>query len=444
MNKAFYLETFGCQMNVVDSEQIADLLTSIGYTQVDSAEQADLVLLNTCSVRDKAERKVYGHLGRFKPIKDQRPDLIIGVGGCVAQQEGEKMLDKVAYLDLVFGTHNIHRLPELVQQVEEKRQRGCEIKFQDRETRLNLFPERTFQESVTRFVTVMQGCDNFCSYCIVPHVRGREISRPSHEVISEVEGLVAQGVREVTLLGQNVNSYGNKSADEISFPQLLQKINQINGLQRLRFATSHPKDMTDELIDCFASLDKLCKHIHLPFQSGSDRILELMNRGYSRSDYLAKVAKLKQVCPEIRLTTDIIVGFPGETDDDFQATLDLAKQVEYADAFTFLYSPRVETAAATMEDHQSKFQKQQRFDRLLELQQQISALIWQEDNGLILDVLVEGESRQGEGQLFGRTTWNRIVNFSGSTDLIGQTVKVKIDKVMRNSHLGTRVSQESK
>ncbi len=444
MNKAFYLETFGCQMNVVDSEQIADLLTSIGYTQVDSAEQADLVLLNTCSVRDKAERKVYGHLGRFKPIKDQRPDLIIGVGGCVAQQEGEKMLDKVAYLDLVFGTHNIHRLPELVQQVEEKRQRGCEIKFQDRETRLNLFPERTFQESVTRFVTVMQGCDNFCSYCIVPHVRGREISRPSHEVISEVEGLVAQGVREVTLLGQNVNSYGNKSADEISFPQLLQKINQINGLQRLRFATSHPKDMTDELIDCFASLDKLCKHIHLPFQSGSDRILELMNRGYSRSDYLAKVEKLKQVCPEIRLTTDIIVGFPGETDDDFQATLDLAKQVEYADAFTFLYSPRVETAAATMEDHQSKFQKQQRFDRLLELQQQISALIWQEDNGLILDVLVEGESRQGEGQLFGRTTWNRIVNFSGSTDLIGQTVKVKIDKVMRNSHLGTRVSQESK
>ncbi len=444
MNKAFYLETFGCQMNVVDSEQIAALLKNIGYSQVDSAEQADLVLLNTCSVRDKAERKVYGHLGRFKPIKDQRPDLIIGVGGCVAQQEGERMLDKVAYLDLVFGTHNIHRLPELVQQVEEKRQRGCEVAFHDRETRLNLFPERTFQESVTRFVTVMQGCDNFCSYCIVPHVRGREISRPSREIIAEVEGLVTQGVREVTLLGQNVNSYGNKDADELSFPQLLQQVNQIDGLQRLRFATSHPKDMTDDLIDCFASLDKLCKHIHLPFQSGSDRILELMNRGYSRADYLAKVEKLKQVCPDIRLTTDIIVGFPGETEDDFQATLDLVEQVKYADAFTFLYSPRVETAAAKMADDQSALQKQQRFDRLLTLQQQISASIWQQDGGQILDVLVEGESKQGEGQLFGRTTWNRIVNFSGSNDLIGQTVEVKIDRVMRNSHLGTHVNQESK
>ncbi len=444
MSKAFYLETFGCQMNVVDSEQISALLENIGYLQVDSAEQADLVLLNTCSVRDKAERKVYGHLGRFKPIKDQRPDLIIGVGGCVAQREGEKMLDKVAYLDLVFGTHNIHRLPELVQQVEERRQRGCEIEFHDRETRLNLFPERTFQESVTRFVTVMQGCDNFCSYCIVPHVRGREISRPSGEIIAEVEGLVAQGVREVTLLGQNVNSYGNKDTDEISFPQLLEQVNGIDGLQRLRFATSHPKDMTDELIESFASLDKLCKHIHLPFQSGSDRILNLMNRGYSRADYLAKVAKLKQVCPDIRLTTDIIVGFPGETEDDFQATLDLVEQVKYADAFTFLYSPRVETAAAKMADDQSALQKQQRFDRLLKLQQQISASIWQSDAGRVLDVLVEGESKQGEGQLFGRTTWNRIVNFSGSGELIGQVVEIKVDRVMRNSHLGTLVSQESK
>ena len=443
MSKTFYLETFGCQMNVVDSEQIAALLINIGYSQVDSAGQADLVLLNTCSVRDKAERKVYGHLGRFKPIKDQRPDLIIGVGGCVAQQEGARMLDKVAYLDLVFGTHNIHRLPELVKQVEEKRQRGCETEFHDRETRLNLFPERTSQESVTRFVTVMQGCDNFCSYCIVPHVRGREISRPSCEVVEEVKGLVAQGVREVTLLGQNVNSYGNKDADEISFPQLLQQVNQIDGLQRLRFATSHPKDMTDELIDCFASLDKLCKHIHLPFQCGSDRILKLMNRGYNRDDYLAKVEKLKQVCPEICLTTDIIVGFPGETEEDFQKTLDLVEQVKYADAFTFLYSPRVETAAAKMVDDQSAFQKQQRFDRLLKLQQQISASIWKADDGQIVDVLVEGESRQGEGQLFGRTTWNRIVNFSGSNDLIGQTVKVRIESVMRNSHLGTRVSQES-
>ena len=442
MNKAFYLETFGCQMNVVDSEQIVSLLTNIGYSQVDSAEQATLVLLNTCSVRDKAERKVYGHLGRFKPIKDKRPDLIIGVGGCVAQQEGERMLEKVSHLDLVFGTHNIHQLPELVKQVEDSRQRGCETEFHDRETRLNLFPERTFKETVTRFVTVMQGCDNFCSYCIVPHVRGREISRHSSEVITEVTALVKQGVREITLLGQNVNSYGLKNSTELSFPELLGEVNQIEGLERLRFATSHPKDMTDELIGCFGSLDKLCHHIHLPFQSGSDRILGLMNRGYNRADYLGKVAQLKQVCPDIRLTTDIIVGFPGETEDDFQATLDLVEQVRYADAFTFLYSPRVETAAAKMEDNQSKFQKQQRFDRLLELQQRISAEIWLEDTDSVQKVLVEGRSKQGEGQLFGRSDANRVVNFSGSTELIGWTVQVKVTKVMRNSHLGHLVETQ--
>ncbi|MCD6581828.1 MAG: tRNA (N6-isopentenyl adenosine(37)-C2)-methylthiotransferase MiaB [Desulfuromusa sp.] len=443
MNKAFYLETFGCQMNVVDSEQIVALLNGIGYSQVNSAEQADLVLLNTCSVRDKAERKVYGHLGRFKPIKDRRPELIIGVGGCVAQQEGESMLEKVPYLNLVFGTHNIHRLPELVQQAEKNRQRGCVTDFQDRETRLNLFPERTFQETVTRFVTVMQGCDNFCSYCIVPHVRGREISRPSHKIIAEVQSLVAQGAREITLLGQNVNSYGLKDEEEVSFAQLLHQVNAIDGLQRLRFATSHPKDMTDELIDCFGALDKLCKHIHLPFQSGSDRILKLMNRGYTRTEYLDKVKRLKRVCPDIRLTTDVIVGFPGETEEDFQATLDLVEQVGYADAFTFLYSPRVETAAAKMVDDQSAVQKQQRFERLLELQQQNSATIWQADAGEVLSVLVEGESRQGDGQLFGRTTANRIVNFSGSSDLIGQIVTVKISKVFRNSHLGELVESKN-
>ena len=436
MNKAFYLETFGCQMNVVDSEQIVDLLSGIGYTQVERADQADLVLLNTCSVRDRAERKVYGHLGRFKPIKDRRPELIIGVGGCVAQQEGERMLEKVPYLDLVFGTHNIHRLPDLVRQVETNRKRGSETEFLDRETRLNLFPERSDRESVTRFVTVMQGCDNFCSYCIVPHVRGREISRPSAAVIAEVEDLVSRGVREVTLLGQNVNSYGIKDQDELSFAELLKRVAAIDGLQRLRFATSHPKDLTDELIDCFGTLEKLCKHIHLPVQSGSDRILELMNRGYATADYLAKVERLKQVCPEIRLTSDIIVGFPRETEEDFQATLDLVEQVRYADAFTFLYSPRVETSAAKISDDLSAAGKQERFDRLLDLQQRIGESIWQDDAGRVQEVLVEGESKQGDGQLFGRTTWNRIVNFSGPADLIGTLVPVRIGRVLRNSHLG--------
>jgi len=439
MNKKLYLETFGCQMNVVDSEQIVDLLAGIGYEQVYSADQADLVLMNTCSVRDKAERKVYGHLGRFKPIKDKRPEMIIGVGGCVAQQEGEAMLEKVAFLDLVFGTHNIHRLPELVQQVEAKRLRGSETEFLDHETRQNLFPERTHSDSVTRFVTVMQGCDNFCSYCIVPHVRGREVSRPSEQIIAEVKQLVADGAREITLLGQNVNSYGIRDEHEISFAELLCKIDAIEGLQRLRFATSHPKDMTDELIDCFGTLDKLCHHIHLPLQSGSDRILKLMNRGYSAADYLSKVERLKQKCPDIRLTTDIIVGFPHETEEDFQATLDVAEQVGYADAFTFLYSPRTGTAAASMDDDQSSVHKQKRFDRLLAQQHASSATIWQQDEGHILPVLVEGVSKQGDGQMFGRTEWGRIVNFSGTAELIGRVIPIRITKVVRNSNLGEMV-----
>jgi tRNA-2-methylthio-N6-dimethylallyladenosine synthase len=346
------------------------------------------------------------------------------------------MLETVPYLDLVFGTHNVHRLPELVLQAEKKHLRGTATEFLDRETRLNLFPQRSVRDNVTRFVTVMQGCDNFCSYCIVPYVRGREVSRPSREIVTEIEGLVAQGVREVTLLGQNVNSYGLKEEGEISFAQLLHKVNQVAGLERLRFATSHPKDMTAELIDCFGQLDKLCKHIHLPVQSGSDRILKLMNRGYTADDYLRKVERLKTVCPQIRLTTDIIVGFPGETEEDFQATLAMVEKVRYADAFTFLYSPRTGTAAAELNDDQSSVQKQERFERLCALQNRNSEEAWQADLGVVLPVLVEGESKQGDGQIFGRTTWNRIVNFAGDKELIGNIVPVKIAKVFRNSNLG--------
>jgi len=436
MQKHFYLETFGCQMNVVDSERIVSMLADIGYARVDAADQADLVLLNTCSVRDKAERKVYGHLGRFKPIKDKRPELIIGVGGCVAEQEGEKMLVEVPYLDLVFGTHNVHRLPELVKQAEAGTRRLSVTGFLDRETRLNLFPQRSELDSVTRFVTVMQGCDNFCSYCIVPHVRGREVSRPSAEIIAEVEALVAQGVREVTLLGQNVNSYGNKERGEIGFSELLRQVAAVDGLARLRFTTSHPKDLSDELIGCFGELPNLCHHLHLPVQAGSNSILEQMNRGYTREGYLEIVEKLKQVCPDIRLTTDIIVGFPGEDEEDFAQTLDLVGQVGYADAFTFLYSKRSGTAAAELDDKTGARIKQQRFERLLKLQQEKSRQIWESDLDTVLEVLVEGESKQGEGQLFGRTTWNRIVNFSGPKELIGSQVQVRICKVFRNSNLG--------
>jgi tRNA-2-methylthio-N6-dimethylallyladenosine synthase len=440
-DKAFYLETFGCQMNVVDSERIVGLLDEIGYHQVEEPEQADLILLNTCAVRDKAVRKAYGHLGRFKPMKERKPDLILGMGGCIAQQEGKQLLEEFSYLDLVFGTHNVHRLPEMVQQVAETHVRCEETEFLDRETRLQLFPSRTGQEAYTRFVTVMQGCDNFCSYCVVPYVRGREISRPSAEILEEIRELAAQGVREITLIGQNVNSYGLKEEDELSFAELLEQVNAVEGIDRIRFTTSHPKDLSDDLIDCFGRLEKLCKHLHLPVQCGSDNILKAMNRGYTRERYLEIVERLKHVCPEIRLSSDIIVGFPGETDDDFAETMSLLEKVRYTEIYSFIYSPRRGTTAADMADDMPAEVKHEQFNRMLELQQEISRQVWEADVGTIQEVLVEGESKIGEGQMFGRSTWNRIVNFSGPAELAGKLVSVKITKAFRNSLLGELVEQ---
>ncbi len=438
-DKAFYLETFGCQMNVVDSERIVGLLDEIGYHQVEEPEQADLILLNTCAVRDKAVRKAYGHLGRFKPMKERKPDLILGMGGCIAQQEGKQLLEEFSYLDLVFGTHNVHRLPEMVQQVAEKHVRCEETEFLDRETRLQLFPSRTGQEAYTRFVTVMQGCDNFCSYCVVPYVRGREISRPSAEILEEIRELAAQGVREITLIGQNVNSYGLKEDGELSFAGLLEQVNAVDGIDRIRFTTSHPKDLSDDLIECFGRLDKLCKHLHLPVQCGSDNILKAMNRGYTRERYLGVVARLRQVCPEIRLSSDIIVGFPGETEADFAETMSLLEKVRYTEIYSFIYSPRRGTAAADMADEMTAEVKQDQFNRMLELQQEISRQTWEADVGTIQEVLVEGESKFGAGQMFGRSTWNRIVNFAGPAEFAGQLVSVKITKAFRNSLLGELV-----
>ena len=438
-DKAFYLETFGCQMNVVDSERIVGLLDEIGYYQVEEPEQADLILLNTCAVRDKAVRKAYGHLGRFKPMKERKPGLILGMGGCIAQQEGKQLLEEFSYLDLVFGTHNVHRLPEMVQQVAEKHVRCEETEFLDRETRLQLFPSRTGQEAYTRFVTVMQGCDNFCSYCVVPYVRGREISRPSTEILEEIRELAAQGVREITLIGQNVNSYGLKEDGELSFAGLLEQVNAVDGIDRIRFTTSHPKDLSDDLIECFGRLDKLCKHLHLPVQCGSNNILKAMNRGYTRERYLGVVERLRQVCPEIRLSSDIIVGFPGETEADFAETMSLLEKVCYTEIYSFIYSPRRGTSAADMADDTPAEVKQNQFNRMLELQQEISRQTWEADVGTIQEVLVEGESKVGAGQMFGRSTWNRIVNFAGPAELAGKLVSVKITKAFRNSLLGELV-----
>lgn len=440
MDKTFYLETFGCQMNVVDSERIVDLLGGIGYRQVAQAHDAHLLLLNTCAVRDKAVRKAYGHLGRFKPLKDADPSLIIGLGGCVAQQEGEELLREFPYLDLVFGTHNVHRLPELVNAVEVRRGKAAAIDFLDRETRLQLFPNRIGSDAVTRFVTVMQGCDNFCSFCVVPIVRGREISRPSFDILDEVRDLADQGVREITLIGQNVNSYGVGVAGEMNFAGLLRQVAAVEGIARIRFTTSHPKDLCDELIACFGEIDKLCKHLHLPVQSGSDRILKEMNRGYDRRHYLDLVNKLKQACPEMRLTTDIIVGFPGEDEEDFEATMTLLETVRYAEIYSFLFSPRRGTTAAMLADETPAAVKQARFDRMLVMQEQIGKQAWAPDVGEVREVLVEGESKQGQGQLFGRTTWNRIVNFTGPSELVGKLVPVRVIKSYRNSQLGELVT----
>lgn len=432
--KKLYVETFGCQMNVSDSEKIVAMLKGIGYRPTHDFSLADLIILNTCSVRAKAEQKVYSHLGRYKGLKARNRRLLLGVGGCVAQQEGERLLENVPYLDIVFGTHNLHLLPEMVQAAEQGR-RLAETAFIDNETRLDLFPADEGEGGITRFVTIMQGCDNFCSYCIVPHVRGREISRRSGEIIKEIEKMADKGVKEVTLLGQNVNSYGLKSAGELDFASLVRRVAEIPGIERIRFTTSHPKDISLPLIACFAELPKLCGHIHLPAQAGSDAVLARMNRGYTRARYLEKIALLMDARPDIQITGDMIVGFPGETEADFAETLSLMEEVQYADLFSFIYSVRPETKAAYYPDDVDPREKQKRLDRLQSLQRSMTLERNRSLLGTGQKVLVEGVSKRGD-QLFGRTSGNRVVNFAGDPALIGSIVRVGIAQAFQNSLLG--------
>ena len=354
-------------MNVNDSETMVSLLKDLDYEQTDSAAGADLIFLNTCCIRAKAEQKVFSELGRLKSLKNGEKKVLLGVGGCIAQQEGERLLKRVPYLDLVFGTHSLHLLPDMVRAAE-KGERLTRNDFLDPETRLDLFPRKEAAGGVARFVTVIQGCDNFCSYCIVPYVRGREVSRRSGEILREIRELSEIGVREVTLLGQNVNSYGIKSPDEPSFTDLLRRVAEIDGIERIRFTTSHPKDISPALIACFAELPKLCSHIHLPAQSGSDRVLKGMNRGYTRREYLDRIEALKKARPGITITGDMIVGFPGETEEDFKETLSLMEEVGFADLFSFVFSARPETAAAKLPDTLTRKERQERLDRLQERQ----------------------------------------------------------------------------
>jgi tRNA-2-methylthio-N6-dimethylallyladenosine synthase len=432
--KHLYMETYGCQMNVSDSERIAVMLAEVGYIQHPALKQADLILLNTCSVRGGAEEKVYNRLDNLRFLKKSRRNLVIGVGGCVAQHEGEMLLEKFPWVDLVFGTHNLHLLPDMVSAAESG-QRRSETAFIDNDQRLDLFPAVQGSSRASSFVTVMQGCNNFCSYCIVPFVRGPEISRRAPEILAEVGALAASGVKEVVLLGQNVNSYGLNAPEQPSFAGLIRQIAGIDGISRIRFTTSHPKDMSDDLIDCFATIPKLCGHIQLPAQSGSNAVLERMNRGYTRENYLDRIRALKSARPGIVVTGDMIVGFPGESGEDFEQTLALIEEVRYADLYSFVYSPRPGTQAAGLTEDVGREQKQQRLECLLLIQRRITLEINRTFIGSQQSVLVEGLGKR-PGQVSGRADSGKTVNFIGNPALVGSIVVVKIIAAYQNSLIG--------
>jgi tRNA-2-methylthio-N6-dimethylallyladenosine synthase len=414
-------------MNVYDSEQMAARLSAMGYEQVSAPEVSDLIILNTCTIRAKAEQKVYSFLGRLARLKAKRSDMIIGVGGCVAQQDGKKILERLPFVDIIFGTKAIDRLPAMIRAVESQGGPLVDIDLEDRNPASDFYEFNEPQTAVSRFVTIMRGCDNFCSYCVVPYVRGRETSREPHKIIEEIKHLVDTGVKEVTLLGQNVNSYGKKEG-LCSFADLLSRINDIEGLLRIRFTTSHPKDLNSDLVHCFGSLEKLCRHIHLPVQSGSNTVLKNMNRKYSRELYLDKVAKLRDTCPGIALTSDIIVGFPGETTTDYEKTLELIRRVQFDGLFAFQYSDRPNARSVEFADKISEEEKKERLQRLLAVQEEITKKKNQALVGSVQTILIDGLSKkeiadrpQAERlpeQWTGRTATNKIVNFD--CDRIGE------------------------
>jgi len=425
-------------MNVHDSEQIVALLKPFGYEETDRPSRADVILVNTCSIREKAAQKVYSQLGRFYLLKKDKPDLIIAVGGCLAQQFGKKMLQRVPFVDLIFGTHNNHLIPDLLERAKTARSPVVETAFRESVPSIGMLSVPP-KGAISAFVTIMQGCNNFCSFCVVPYVRGREESRHPDEIIEEIRVLAENGIQEVTLLGQNVNSYGSTLGNGINFPKLLQEINRIDGIKRIRFTTSHPKDLSDELIECFGSVEKLCEHIHLPVQSGSDQILRRMNRRYKKADYLKKVEKLRSVCPGISITSDVIVGFPGETDADFEDTLHLMREVKFDGLFSFQYSEREGTAALAYQDKVRDCHKRERLRFLQALQDEHTL----EKNRTLIGqdvwVLVEGYSRNSRAEMSGRTTTNRIVNFQGESSWIGETVAVAITDAFLHSLHGERI-----
>lgn len=427
--KKYMIFTYGCQMNEHDSEEIAWILENMGYSPAINKEESNLIIFNTCSVRENADLKVYGQLGALKALKREKPDLTIAVCGCMSQQESVRnfIMDKFKHVDIIFGTNNIHKLPQLINSHLQTGETVVDIVEESREIVESIDSHRKYDFKA--FVNIMYGCNNFCTYCIVPYTRGREKSRKPESILKEIETLAEKGYKEITLLGQNVNSYGKNLKNPYTFAQLLRDINKIEGIERIRFMTSHPKDLSDELIYAMRDCDKVCKHLHLPVQSGSDKILKNMNRKYTKENYLELVKKIKTEIPNIALTTDIIVGFPGETEEDFEETLDLVKKVRYDSAYTFLYSKREGTIAAKQEEQVPEDIKHKRFQRLLDTLYPISYEINSSYIGQTVKVLVEDISKNDETVLSGRTDSSKLVHFKGNKELIGTFVDVKITNV---------------
>jgi len=425
-------------MNARDSEKLAGILEGMGYTEVDT-EEADVVFINTCTIRESANERVYGHLGQLKNMKKKNPNMFIGICGCMMQEpdEIERIRKSYRFVNLVFGTYNIYKVPVLFKQAMETGKQVIDVAEEISDQNDSMPVKRVFQYKSG--VNIMYGCDNFCSYCIVPYVRGRERSREPEDIIREIEHLVDDGVIEIMLLGQNVNSYGRGLKNPISFAQLLRQICRIDGVQRVRFMTSHPKDLSDELIQTIAEEPKVCHHFHLPLQSGSTEILTQMNRRYTKEIYLERARKLREAVPDISITTDIIVGFPGETDEDFEDTMDVVRQVQYESAFTFIYSKRTGTRAAEMENQVPPEIVKERFDRLLELVQVIAKERTQRHVGKVMSALIEEVDEQQEGWVSGRLSNNMMVHLKGDPSMIGTIVDVKLEEAKGFYYYGTQV-----
>lgn len=437
MARKVFIKTFGCQMNAYDSARLADLLGAAeGYEPTDDPEAADLILFNTCSVREKAQEKVFTDLGMVKHLKRRNPELIIGVGGCVASQEGEAIIQRAPYVDVVFGPQTLHRLPQMIAQRRATGRAQVDVSFPEIEKFDALPPARV--DGPTAYVSVMEGCSKYCSFCVVPYTRGEEVSRPLADVLTEVASLAASGVKEVTLLGQNVNAYRGAMDDgEVAdFALLLELVAEIPGIERIRFTTSHPREFTDRLIGVYARVPKLANHLHLPVQSGSDRILAAMKRGYTVLEYKSIIRRLRAVRPDISIATDFIVGFPGEREADFEATMNLIDEVGFDNSFSFVFSPRPGTPAASLPDDTPQEVKLARLYRLQEKIRAQAAAISAAMVGTVQRVLVEGPSKKDPGELSGRTENNRVVNFAGDPNLIGRMVEVTITQALPNSLRG--------